>query len=231
MRMIFKVVLASTVASFLSFASSARDAEPSLSEALAWMDSTYNSHQVNGGAFGHGVEEIYIDGKLSKRRTETFTYDGCQITLHDNDDQTSPLYSSLFSSHMYTFNLRDIDPASIKLSLLDSQHGGLSCDIDQTHMSCDIAEMEFETHNQAPLIDEDSHTVFANLQGSDHEFKNKSKTFVAVFYLDDTEYAARFVKGHLEKYPFRAAYKSDSKNLFEFDHRERVRWGNWVSLI
>jgi hypothetical protein len=39
------------------------------------------------------------------------------------------------------------------------------------------------------------------------------------------------VVGHLEKYPFRAAYKSDSKNLFEFDHRERVRWGNWVSLI
>jgi basic amino acid/polyamine antiporter, APA family len=37
--------------------------------------------------------------------------------------------------------------------------------------------------------------------------------------------------GHLEKYPFRAACKSDSKNLFEFDHRERVRWGNWVSLI
>src|SRR5580704_18130662 len=31
--------------------------------------------------------------------------------------------------------------------------------------------------------------------------------------------------GHLEKYPFRAACKSDSKNLFEFDHRERVRWG------
>ncbi len=37
--------------------------------------------------------------------------------------------------------------------------------------------------------------------------------------------------GHLEKYPFRAACESDSKNLFEFDHRERVRWGNWVSLI
>jgi len=24
---------------------------------------------------------------------------------------------------------------------------------------------------------------------------------------------------------------SDIQNLFEFDHRERVRWGNWVSLI
>jgi hypothetical protein len=24
---------------------------------------------------------------------------------------------------------------------------------------------------------------------------------------------------------------SARKNLFEFDHRERVRWGNWVSLI
>jgi choline dehydrogenase len=42
---------------------------------------------------------------------------------------------------------------------------------------------------------------------------------------------SKYVPGHLEKYPFRAAYKSDSKNLFEFDHRERVRWGNWVSLI
>jgi transposase InsO family protein len=41
----------------------------------------------------------------------------------------------------------------------------------------------------------------------------------------------RLASGHLEKYPFRAACKSDSKNLFEFDHRERVRWGNWVSLI
>jgi hypothetical protein len=38
-------------------------------------------------------------------------------------------------------------------------------------------------------------------------------------------------KGTSKKYPFRAACKSDSKNLFEFDHRERVRWGNWVSLI
>ncbi|MGI8570621.1 MAG: hypothetical protein ACR2KT_17030 [Methylocella sp.] len=27
--------------------------------------------------------------------------------------------------------------------------------------------------------------------------------------------------GHLEKYPFRAASKSDSKNLFEFDQWER----------
>jgi len=95
---------------------------------------------------------------------------------------------------VYTFNLRDIDPASIKLYLLDSQHGGLSCAIDPAHMSCDIAEMGFETQNQAPLIDEDSHTVFANLQGRNHESKNKSKTFVGVFYLDDTEYAARFVK-------------------------------------
>jgi SCO1/SenC family protein len=43
--------------------------------------------------------------------------------------------------------------------------------------------------------------------------------------------AGKISAGHLEKYPFRAACKSDSKNLFEFDHRERVRWGNWISLI
>jgi hypothetical protein len=41
----------------------------------------------------------------------------------------------------------------------------------------------------------------------------------------------RFDWEHLEKYRFRAACRSDSKNIFEFDHRERVRWGNWGFLI
>jgi hypothetical protein len=50
----------------------------------------------------------------------------------------------------------------------------------------------------------------------------------------DFEVRKRFGQSLLvtsKKYPFRAACKSDSKNLFGFGHRERVRWGNWVSLI
>jgi hypothetical protein len=39
------------------------------------------------------------------------------------------------------------------------------------------------------------------------------------------------IGGTSKKYRFRAACKSDSKNIFEFDNRERVRWGNWGSLI
>jgi hypothetical protein len=37
----------------------AEDAHPTLSETLAWMDSTYNPHQDTGGAWGHGVREIH----------------------------------------------------------------------------------------------------------------------------------------------------------------------------
>ncbi|MGI8568591.1 MAG: hypothetical protein ACR2KT_05730 [Methylocella sp.] len=36
-----------------------------------------------------------------------------------------------------------------------------------------------------------------------------------------SEQAAKYYCGHLAKYPFRAASKSDSKNLFEFDQWER----------
>jgi hypothetical protein len=189
-----KIALAFIVASFLSFAPSASDAEPSLSETLAWMDNTYNSHLSEGGAFGHGVEESYSDGKLFRRGTETFTYDGCQITLNKQEDPDSPLYSDVYSSRVYIFNLRDIDPSSVKILPLDSQHSGLYCAIDPAHMVCDSAKIEFQTRNQTPLIDEESHTIFSKLQGSDHESKNKTKTFVAVFYVDERAYADRFAK-------------------------------------
>lgn len=65
-------------------------------------------------------------------------------------------------------------------------------------MQCSLAEMVFETRNetrnQAPLMDVASHTVYPKLKGDEHDANTNSKTFVAEFYIDDTEYANRFVK-------------------------------------
>ena len=179
---------------FWVFASFAQDREPSLTETLSWMDRTYNPHRDAGGAWGHGIEEIYSSGKLFKRRTSTFTYDGCQISLNMQDDPASPLYSNLYTSSVYHFNLRDIDQSSIKLYLFDPQYGGLSCDFNQGNMVCSIAEMEFQTRNQTPLMDEDLHIVWPKLKGNEHEARKSRKTFVAEFYIDDAQYANRFAK-------------------------------------
>jgi hypothetical protein len=173
----------------------AQVAEPSLTETLSWMDATYNPHRDTGGAWGHGVEEIYTHGKLFKRRTSTFTYDGCQIILHTQDDPASPSYSNMASADIYKFNLRDIDAKSITLNLMDPQYGGLSCDYNFAGtMQCSLADMVFETRNQAPRMDVASHTVFPKLKGADHDADSNRKTFVAELYIDDAEYANRFVK-------------------------------------
>ena len=44
------------------------------------------------------------------------------------------------------------------------------------------------------MIDEDIEIVWPKLQGSEHQATNKSKTFVAEFYLDNADYAGRFAQ-------------------------------------
>jgi hypothetical protein len=162
------------VATFWSSPSLAEDVQPTLSETLAWMDSTYNPHSHTGGAWGHGVREIHdSNGKPSERRTSTFTYNGCQMTLHAQDDPNAPLFSDLYQSITYNFSLRDIDPNSVIITSL----------------------VEFQTRNQEPLIEEDVHTVYSRLTGTEHETRYKEKTFLAAFYIDDDKiYAGRFAK-------------------------------------
>jgi hypothetical protein len=175
-------------------ASSAQDAQPTLAETLAWMDSTFNPHRSEGGSFGYGVVENYLKGKLIKRRTETFSYDDCVMHLLIQDDPRGQENEELYLSTRYSFNLRDIDLTSITTGQFDSQAGGLSCDLDRNTMTCDQEMMEFETRDKAGLIDEESHTVYPKLTGRDHESDSKSKTFVLEFFFNDVEYAARFVK-------------------------------------
>jgi hypothetical protein len=168
--------------------------EPSLAETLAWMDSTYNPHDNVGGGFGHGREEILEaeTGNPFKRRFSFFTYSGCDFTLHRRDDPTAPLYSGLYSSHVDSFNLRDIDLTSIKIYRYSSL-GGLSCDV-LPNSICDVANIEFTTRNQEPLIKTELHIVFPKLQGSEHDAWSNKPTFVSEFYVDDPKYAERFAK-------------------------------------
>lgn len=191
-----------------------RQPEPAgLSETLAWMDNTYNPHDWGiSGAFGHGRGGWYAPRQLPSWRegeylvsgaTESFTHDGCQMTLHVEDNPAASAHSEMYSSSSYTFNLRDINPQSVKISTY-SHTGGDRCeDYDPElrqiyRMNCDHAEILFSTRSEAPLIDEETHTIYAKLQGSDHESQHKSKGAQGFFEVDDVEYAGHFAKafGH-----------------------------------
>jgi hypothetical protein len=162
---------------------------PSLAETLAWMDSTYNSHEDIGGAFGHGRWEIFsIDGLLFERRMSSFSYNECNISLITKDDPTTPLFiDTMYSITLYKFRLGDLDPYIVSVEPYSSVVG-LPCDLN----TCDRAKVEFETHNDTPNIDEKSDTVFPKAKGADHEAVQDRKTFAAQFYVDDVAYARRF---------------------------------------
>ena len=100
----------------------------------------------------------------------------------------------MYTSSIIKFNLRDIDPSKIKIYLLDPNLVGLGCDLTLDEASCSIAELEFETRNQAPLMDYSFRSIYPRLQESDHESRSEGKTFVSVFYVDDAMYAERFAK-------------------------------------
>ena len=143
-----------------------RTSDSDLSDTLSWMDNTYNSHPYSGA--GHG--------KWYQHWTETFTYNGCQMTLHTEDDPAAKV--NVVSSLSYTFNLRDINPQSISMSTYNNVP----------------AEIAFKTHLEAPLIDVYAHSIYLNLKGSEHEGENRSKANEARFSVDDVEYAKRLTR-------------------------------------
>lgn len=172
-----------------------------LSETLAWMDNTYNPHK-DAEVNGHGHTAWYAPNQSGNDvevsgSTETFTHDGCQMDLHIQDDHIAG--REVYISISYTFNLRDIDPKTIKMSTF-SHIGGWRCenyDAEQRrlmNLDCDHAEITFSTHEGAPLINEKWDTVYVNLQGSDHENKSSNKGTRGYFEINDLAYARRFAK-------------------------------------
>jgi hypothetical protein len=153
------------------------------------MDNTYNPH---GDSLGHGRWETFVKDKLFQRRSTSFTYNGCQISFSTSGGLLAENYQDTSG---VTLNVGDIDPRSIRTKTYASQTAGNSCDLfPDAGMVCDIAEMTFETRNQALLIDTEHHFVYPQLQGKDHETNSRNKSHEGGIALDDVKYAGRFEK-------------------------------------
>ena len=186
----------------LSVSAQQLTSDSDLSETLAWMDNSYNPHPDISGAYGHGrtgwyahksgggaYEEVLVSGS-----TETFTYNGCLMTLHFEDNRAAEANKATYSSHSSSFSLGDINPQSIKMSTI-SHTGGFYCEaFPDANMDCDHAEIVFKTRLEAPLIDENWNVIYPKLQESEHESKGSSKSNTAHFMVNDVEYAKRLTK-------------------------------------
>src|SRR5262249_32654114 len=92
-----------------------------LSDTLSWMDNTYNPHEHN--VTGHGKIGWYAEDKTNRfgqilvfELTQTFTHQGCQMTLREQGNPNADDSREMYSNSTATFNLRDINPQSIKMS-------------------------------------------------------------------------------------------------------------------
>jgi hypothetical protein len=171
------IVLAAT-----SQVSAQQRSDNELSETLSWMDNSYNPHPGVSGAYGHGKTGWYskreqpYDEVLVSGSRETFTYDGCQMTIHVEGDRAAKVSPDFSLS--YRFNLGDINPQSIRMRTI-SHIGGFYCEaFPGENMDCDHAEIAFKTRLEAPLIDTGS----------------SKKNNDAFFNVDDVEYGKRFVR-------------------------------------
>jgi hypothetical protein len=154
--------------------------QPSLSETLAWIESTYNDHSAEGGSPGHGLIEFWKDDKLTSRRHDSFSYDRCTITVHH--DIVSEFSSIGFTTYDSVIDLTTIDPTSIKVTLYEKLVNFIvmpTCDLPT--QTCNEAIVGFETIGQKPLIVDkfEKHT------------QNDSESSLMV---DDLEYAPRLAK-------------------------------------
>jgi hypothetical protein len=136
---------------------------PSLSETLAWMAQTYNSREDGFGGHGWSLgkcmakcEDVGAEVSLH----ETFNYKGCQITTTtiSNREGDHGLHE--------TFNLRDIDPQSIRV--LNNPPLG------------DVAEVKFSTRNNVEALVYTGNTI--------------GKSDNSEFTMDDLAYAGRFTE-------------------------------------
>ncbi|MGA8086714.1 MAG: hypothetical protein WCA10_05360 [Terracidiphilus sp.] len=162
-----------------------------LTDDLEWMDNTYNPHV--GISAGHGTSGYYTqqDGKhiLASGTTDTFKNDECNFEIEVKDNPSS-VHSEMLSTNHYSFNLRDLDPASVKVKTY-THDGGIGCDIAPDEV-CDWAEMEATTRNSRPVVMCQTHAVFAKLTGKDHDNSYTSKGVDVYLGFDNPEYAKKF---------------------------------------
>jgi hypothetical protein len=168
---------------------------PSLEDTFKWMDQTYN-----GGRRGL-FQQSTRDGKLYVAYLEDFTYTQCSIshTVKELPDSKGAKYVRT-QSNVEVFNLRDIDPTTVKVIPFDST-AGTSCldpdEVKRSKLSCDgQAEVRFSTRNEAPKINYHSVTIFPGIPENkpNHKLDQTGTQSYAAFSMYDTAYAKRFAK-------------------------------------
>lgn len=134
-----------------------------LTETLQWMEQTYNPYENGWG--GHGNAETKCEAKCEEVGSEltfreTLSSRGCQLSTvtTTNRKEDHGLHE--------TFDLRDIDSGSIRLS--------------SNPTLGHISDVEFATRNNAQAL---FYTGNINDKGARSDFM-----------MDDAEYAARFAK-------------------------------------
>jgi hypothetical protein len=153
--------------------------QPSLSETLAWIESTYNDHALEGGSPGHGLIDFYDNnGILTSKRNDSLSYSQCVIKVHH--DIVSEFGNIGFTTYDSTIDLKDIDPMSVKVTLYEKSVNFIvmpTCDLPT--QICNAAMVSFGTTSQKPLI----------LDKFEKHAQNDSASTLAV---GDIEYAPRF---------------------------------------
>lgn len=174
-----------------------------LADDFAWMNNTYNPHKEISGENGHGSTGWYSLDKdkntetLEFGSTETFSNEGCILTIKDEPDTEAPLLREIHTETIDKVDLHDIDPNSIAVKTY-SHYGGFECDRYSKaeriamNMTCDHAEMIAETRNYEPLVSVQSHTVWEKLVGKDHEAYGNDRASKIDFEFDDIDYANKF---------------------------------------
>jgi hypothetical protein len=163
------------------------------------MDQTYNPHEGGsnlGRGYGRQIHYLAGQDKIEQAFNETFAYKACKVTLR-TEKEPRGVWVDVHGFRSDTFDLSEIDPESIKIHIYDFRGGGNCADPDEVQrygLNCQDAEVAFATRNDSPTIDEDSLTIFEQLQGADHEARSKSKESQAVFIIEDAAYAQRFAK-------------------------------------
>lgn len=171
-------------------------AEPSLDETLHWMDSTFNNHSSDGGAYGHGKWGPFADSELTKAAKQEFNYKSCDLNL--TIDETTKRWAEdqqlryVLVKQNWQFNLKDINPNSIRLNQFTSQYGDhakIACSDEIGN--CNLAELGFETTNQTPLIKVIDRAALG-VNPSDYNKVEEKVYYYGYFIFDDVEYAKRF---------------------------------------
>lgn len=167
--------------------------EPPLSDTLKWMQQSLKTDN----RYSSVVEHLPDARNTEVTSVELAYYIGCRVVFNKSHTETSysdtprKFESMVVSTAVYTVNLKDLDPQSIKLVPF-RMFAYVEGDSDE-------AEIEFRTRDDESVIDEQwtlktQKGNNTNKWDSEQNSAKGNRTNSGSFAIGDLEYAKRFVK-------------------------------------